>query len=57
MCLPRKPKLEELMAEPLQKIYNYTQIVSTPWEYDPGPTERQMTLSRLTGRPPEDFIP
>lgn len=21
------------------------------------PTERQMTLSRLTGRPPEDFIP
>ncbi len=21
------------------------------------PTERQLTLSRLTGRPPEDFIP
>lgn len=21
------------------------------------PTERQITLSRLTGRPPEDFIP
>ena len=28
-----------------------------PREFVFLPTERQMTLSRLTGRPPEDFIP
>lgn len=25
--------------------------------WDLGPTERQLTLGRLLGRPPEDFIP
>lgn len=39
---------------------NHTQIISTPFEYGPKPwepTERQKTLGRLLGRPPEDFIP
>lgn len=34
--------------------YNWTQTIRTPFG---GPTERQLTLSRLTGRPWDEFIP
>ena len=63
--MPRK--LSELTTEELRRA----QIVAdSPGHYllklpnafgvevwDLGPSERQLTLGRLTGRSPEDFIP
>ena len=60
MPLPKKtPK--ELLTPELEKIFFKAiaeDIEKAMWfgTRAPSPTERQLTLSRLTGRPPEDFI-
>lgn len=53
----KQPEHEKIMEEQLyrdiEKTTAFTEF-QLGWHHF---TERQMTLSRLTGRPPEEFIP
>lgn len=63
MRLPKKPDDEFLSELSFHTIHERAHAWITGCDdVYPGkvifiPSERQMTLSRLLGRPPEDFIP
>lgn len=70
MRWPKKPKLEKRITVPniakwhtgelatlWGQQYIVTKVSCNMAFFHILSTERQLTLSRLTGRPPEDFIP